>query len=249
MVALRYGFLVALLGLAVSLIAGCANLETETDARLDKTVETLLEAIRARDDGVILSLAANPQDFGGNGRLQGDVAGFLYDGDHVRGYNPEARSVVEIMALGPLRVHILREKGGPTAAISSLNPLRENAQVVMVESGGRATVIFVPKQFEERLQVVSFYSERWMRDYFACEFHLIDGRWVLLYNICFAGSGGPYHEPYGMWQAPESARREFAVLVPEPRHWLQSKLPGIPEHVLVEVIVGGVAVDPRQFIP
>jgi len=30
---------------------------------------------------------------------------------------------------------------------------------------------------------------------------------------------------------------------------LQSKLPGIPEHVHIEVIVGGVAVDPRQFIP
>ncbi len=218
---MRHGFLVALLGLAVSLIAGCATLETETDARLDKTVETLLEAIRARDDGVILSLAANPQAFGENGRLQGDVAGFLYDGDHVRGYNPEARSVVEIMALGPLRVHILREKGGPATVISSPKPPRENAQVVMVESGGRATVLFVPEQFEERLQVVSFYSERWMRDYFACEFHLIDGRWVLLYNICFAESGGPYHEPYGMWQAPGSAPRELAAVDPEPRHLLQ----------------------------
>ena len=213
----RIGILEGVLGLAVSLIAGCASLETETDARLDKTVETLLEAIRARDDGVILSLAANPQAFGENGRLQGDVAGFLYDGDHVRGYNPEARSVVEIMALGPVRVHILREKGGPTAVISSPKPPRENAQVVMVESGGRATVLFVPEQFEERLQVVSFYSERWMRDYFACEFHLIDGRWVLLYNICFAGSGGPYHEPYGMWRAPESAPREFAAVDPEPQ--------------------------------
>jgi hypothetical protein len=217
MAALRHGFLVALLGLAVSLIAGCVTLETETDARLDKTVETLLEAIRARDDSVILSLAANPQAFGENGRLQDDVAGFLYDGDHVRGFNPEARSVVEIIALGPLRVHIVREKGGPAAVISSPKPPRENAQVVMVESGGRATVLFVPEQFEEQLQVDSFYSERWMRDYFACEFHLIDGRWVLLYNICFAGSGGPYHEPYGMWRAPESAPREFAAVDPEPQ--------------------------------
>ena len=118
----RIGIIEGVLGLAVSLTAGCATLEIETDARLDKTVETLLEAIRARDDGVILSLAANPQAFGENGRLQDDVAGFLYDGDHVRGYNPEARSVVEIMALGPLRVHILREKGGPIAVISSPNP-------------------------------------------------------------------------------------------------------------------------------
>ena len=200
--------------MSVGLLVGCANLGTETDARLDKTVETLLEAVRARDDGVILSLAANPQDFGENGRLMEDVAGFLYDGDYIRGYNPDARSVMEIMALGPLRVHILREKGGPTAVISSPNRPRENAQVIMVESGGRATVLFVSEQFEERLQVVSFYSERWMHDYFACEFHLIEDRWVLLYNICFAESGGPYHEPYGMWQAPESAPREFAAIVP-----------------------------------
>ncbi len=213
----RIGVLGVALGMSVGLLVGCANLGTETDTRLDKTVETLLEAIRARDDGVILSLAANPQAFGENDRLQGDVAGFLYDGDHVRGYNPEARSVVEIMALGPLRAHILREKGGPATVISSPKPPRENAQVVMVESGGRATVLFVPEQFEEQLQVDSFYSERWMRDYFACEFHLIDGRWVLLYNICFAESGGPYHEPYGMWQAPESAPREFAAFVPEPQ--------------------------------
>ncbi len=245
----RIGIFEGALGLSCGLLVGCATLETETDARLDKTVETLLEAIRARDDGVILSFAANPQDFGENGRLQGDVAGFLYDGDHVRGYNPEARSVVEIMALGPLRVHILRERGGPTAVISSPKPPRENARVVMVESGGRATVLFVPEQFEEQLRVDSFYSERWMRDYFACEFHLIDRRWVLLYNICFAGSGGPYHEPYGMWRAPESAPRKLAAPNPEPRHWLQSKLPGIPEHVHMEVIVDGVAVDPRQFIP
>ena len=118
----RIGIIEGVLGLAVSLTAGCATLEIETDARLDKTVETLLEAIRARDDGVILSLAANPQAFGENGRLQGDVAGFLYDGDHVRGYNPEARSVVEIMALGPVRAHILREKGGPATVISSPKP-------------------------------------------------------------------------------------------------------------------------------
>jgi hypothetical protein len=173
MAALRHRFLVVLFGLAVSLIAGCTNLETETDARLDKTIETLLEAIRARDDGAILSLAANPRDFGKNGRLEDDVAGFLYDSGYIRGNNPDARSVVEIMALGSLRIRIVREVGG------------------------RATVLFIPEQFEDQLQVVSFYSERWMRDYFACEFHLIEDRWVLLYNICFAESGGPYPEPYG----------------------------------------------------
>jgi hypothetical protein len=56
-----------------------------------------------------------------------------------------------------------------------------------------------------------------MRDYFACEFHLIDGRWVLLYNICFALTDGPFPEPYGMWHAPGSAPREFARLDLESR--------------------------------
>ena len=170
---MRHRFLVALFGLAVSLIAGCANPETGSDAQLNKTIQLLLEAIRARDDGAILALAAKPQDFGENGRLHDEVAGFLYDGHYIRGSNPDARSVMGIMALGPLQVHILWERGN------------------------RATVLFVPEQFEEQLQVDSFYSERWMRDYFACEFHLIDGRWILLYNICFSESGGPYHEPYG----------------------------------------------------
>jgi hypothetical protein len=172
----------------------------------------LLEAIRARDDGAILSLAANPQDFGENGQLKDDVAGFLYDGDYMRGYNSDARSVVEIMALGTLRIHTNWDEGGPTAVISSRKLPGENARVVMVETGGRATVLFVPEQFEEQLQVGSFYGERWMRDYFACEFHLIEDRWVLLYSICFAESGGPYHEPYGMWQGLGGARRELARL-------------------------------------
>jgi len=201
--------------LAVSIIIGCATLETETDARLNRTVETLLEAVRARDDGAILALTANPQDFSENGRLKDDVAEFLYDGDHTRGHNPDARSVVEIMSLGPLRVHIVRDEDGPAAIVSSPMLSGEKARVVMVETGGRATVLFVPEQFDEQLQVGSFYSERWMRDYFACEFHLIEDRWVLLHNICFAGSGGPYHEPYGMWHAPGRAARELAALDPE----------------------------------
>jgi hypothetical protein len=121
---------------------------------------------------------------------------------------------VEIMALGRLLIHIVREKVGPTAVISSLNLPGEKARVVVVETGGRATVLFVPEQFEEQLQVDSFYSERWMRDYFACEFHLIEDRWVLLYNICFAESGGPYHEPYGMWQAPGTVPRQLVTLDP-----------------------------------
>ncbi len=194
---MRHRFLVALLGLAVSFVAGCANLDTETGAQLDKTVETLLEAVRARDDGAILALTANPQDFSENGRLKDDVAGFLYDGDYIRGYNPDARSVVEIMALGPLRIHILRDEGGPAAIVSSPMLSGEKARVVLAETGGRATVLFVPEQFEQQVQVDSFYSERWMHDYFACEFHLIDGRWVLLYNICFASTDGPYPEPHG----------------------------------------------------
>ncbi len=217
MTALRHRFLVALFGLAVSLIAGCANPETGSDAQLNKTIQLLLEAIRARDDGAILALAAKPQDFGENGRLHDEVAGFLYDGDYIRGYNPDARSVVEIMALGPLRVHVVRDEGGPLAVVSSPKPAGEKWQIVLGDTGGRATVLFLPEQFEEQLQVDSFYSERWMRDYFACEFHLIEDRWVLLYNICFAESGGPYHKPYGMWQAPESAHREIAFFDLEPR--------------------------------
>ncbi len=186
----RNGILVVVLGLAVSLIAGCANLETETDARLDRTIEMLLEAIRARDDGAILSLAANPQDFGKGGRLQDDVAGFLYDGDYIRGFSPDVRSVVEIMSLGLLRVQVVRE------------------------NGNRATALFIPEQFEEQPRSVTFYSERWMRDYFACEFHLIDGRWVLLYNICFALTDGPYPKPYGLRRAPIQSRLAQAGRAP-----------------------------------
>lgn len=207
---MRHRFLPVLFGLAVSSIAGCANLGAETDARLDKTVEMLLEAIRARDDGAILALTANPQDFGENGRFHDDVARFLYNGDHIRGYSPDVRSVVEIMALGSLRIHILRDGGGPTAVILPPKLAGEKSRVVMVETDRRATVLFVPEQFEEQLQVGSFYGERWMRDYFACEFHLIEDRWVLLYNICFAETGGPYPEPYGLQDAPGTAPRELA---------------------------------------
>ncbi len=178
MAGMRLGVLVVALALVVTLLSGCANPRTEADARLDNTIETLLDAIRTQDDGAILSLEANPPNFGERGRLEDDVAGFLYDGDFVRTYNPDARSVVEIIARGPLRIRIVRQQDGGT------------------------TVFFIPEQFKEQARVVSFYSERWMRDYFACEFHLIDGRWVLLYNICFALTDGPYPEPYGWWRGP-----------------------------------------------
>ncbi len=211
---MRHGFLVVLVGLAVSLIAGCVNSGTSTDVRLDKAIQILLDAIRARDDSAILSLATNPQSFGEGGRFIESVAGFLYDGDYLRENHPDVRSVVEIMALGPLRVHIVREIVDPTAVVSSPENLGEKARVVMVETDGRATVLFVPEQFEEQLQVDSFYGERWMRDDFACEFHLIDGRWVLLYNICFALTDGPYPEPYGLRLAPIQSRLAQAVREP-----------------------------------
>lgn len=211
---MRICFLVAVFALVLSVLAGCADPKTEADARLDKTIETLLDAIRTQDDGAILSLTAEPQTFGEHGRLIEVVAGFLYDGDVVRTYSPDARSVVEIMALGPLQVHIVREKGGPAAVISSPKLPSEKARVVMVETGGRATVLFTPERFEWQAEVLSFYSERWMRDYFACEFHLIDGRWVLLYNICFAESDGPYPEPYGLRLAPIQSRLARASRAP-----------------------------------
>ncbi len=73
---MRFGVLVVVFGLVVILLFGCANPKTETDARLDKTIETLLDAISTRDDGAILSLAANPPNFGERDRLEDDVAGF-----------------------------------------------------------------------------------------------------------------------------------------------------------------------------
>ncbi len=170
---MRFGFSIVLFGLTVGLLTGCASPEIEMDIQLDKTIETLLDAIRTRDDDAILSLTAEPQSFSENGRLEDDVAGFLYDGAFVRGFNPDARSVVEVMAFGSLRVQVVRE------------------------NGSRATALFIPEQFEEASRSVSFYSERWMRDYFACEFHLIDGRWILRYNICFALTDGPYPKPHG----------------------------------------------------
>jgi hypothetical protein len=173
--------------LALTLLASCVAPKAEVNDSLDQTIQTLLSAIRARDDSTIMSLAANPQTHNKDGRFEYDVAGFLYDGDYIRGYNADARSVVEIMALGPLLIH---------------KEPQENGGVI---------VLFLPEQFEDQLQVISFYSERWMRDYFACEFRLIEGRWVLSYNICFAMTDGPFPEPYGLWQAPGAAPQNFAA--------------------------------------
>ena len=86
-------------------------------------------------------------------------------------------------------------------------------RIVRQQDGG-TTVFFIPEQLKEQARVVSFYSERWMRDYFACEFHLIDGRWVLLYNICFALTDGPYPEPYGLRFAPIQSRLAQASRAP-----------------------------------
>ncbi len=121
--------------------------------------------------------------------LSEDALGFFYDGEWIRQYDPQGRSIVEIIALDDIEI---------------LAPLQPDGSVILE---------FVPKRylhaiyempepvFETRewmrneiyeMPEPGFETSEWMRKYFACWFKKVDGRWQLWMNLCFAESDGPF---------------------------------------------------------
>ena len=103
-----------------------------------------------------------------------DARRFLFDGDWVRQSDNNGRSIVELINEDDLAI--------------------EGA----VQPDGSIIMLFIP---EAHLRLATedpeFFSNQWMRKYFACSFSRFDGQWQLSNNICFAESGGPFHSPYG----------------------------------------------------
>lgn len=101
-----------------------------------------------------------------------DARRFIYDGDWVRQFDEDGKSVIEIIADGSIEI---QEAPQPDGTI---------------------ILIFIPMQYSKESLEPEFYYDQWMRKYFACRFAKIEDRWQLSTNICFAESGGPFPEDY-----------------------------------------------------
>lgn len=134
----------------------------------------LLAVLETGQPARLESYFASHSDLLGPEPLTEDARGLVYDGESVRRFNPRARSIVEIIALGEIEI-----LGAPQA-------------------DGSVILSFVPGRYLPDAERPEFFTNEWMRKYFACRFKKVDGRWQLWMNVCFASTGGPYPPDYGL---------------------------------------------------
>lgn len=111
---------------------------------------------------------ASRTDLLGPERLTKGSREHVYEGGSIRRFNPRARSIAEIIALGDIEI-----PGAP-------------------QPDGSVILSFVPGRYVQEARRSAFYTDEWMRKHLACWFRKADGRWQLAWNICFAETGGPY---------------------------------------------------------
>jgi hypothetical protein len=144
---------------------------------LRDTVRELVTAIHAKDEAVIFHLAHGsdqaPESVSGGARIDPATRNHLFDGAKLRQFNPRIRSAAEILARDEPRV---------------LLAWQDEAHVF---------VNIHPATVTEASQNPDFWSDRWMIDFFTCEFSAETGQWRLGPNACFADTCGPYPLPFG----------------------------------------------------
>jgi hypothetical protein len=111
---------------------------------------------------------ATRTDLLGPERLTKESREHVYDGESIRRSHPRLRSVMDIIALGEIEI-------------------LGSGQVE-----GSVILSFVPRRYLRDAERLEFFTDEWMRKYFACWFKKVDGRWQLAFNICFGETDGPY---------------------------------------------------------
>lgn len=111
---------------------------------------------------------ATRTDLLGPERLTKESREHVYDGESIRRSHPRLKSIVDIIALGEIEI---------------LGSWPVEGSVILS---------FVPRRYLRDAERPEFFTDEWMRKYFACWFKKVDGRWQLAWNICFGETGGPY---------------------------------------------------------
>ena len=161
--------LVVLIGAFVAL-PGC---QTDRQSRsLDVDASTagreLLAVLETGQAEQLERYLSSRTDLLGPQALTEDARRFVYDGGWVRRFDPNGKSIVEIVAEGDLEI------------LGALQP------------DGSIILSFVPLRYRKEARQATFYVQQWMRKYFACRFEKAVGRWQLSENLCFAETDGPY---------------------------------------------------------
>lgn len=164
------------LGLTIVLIVAFVVLSFARDSALaadQAFFEAFIGAVRERNYEEIARYVLPRERFFNDGALKEDIDRFVYDGGWVRRFDPEGRSVIEVVSIGPYE-------------ISSVE-----------QADGKITFYLVPEIYSEEADQGVFFNDQWMKKYIACEFWPVGGEYKMLQSFCFAESGGPHQPPYG----------------------------------------------------
>lgn len=132
--------------------------------------QELLAVLETGEPEQLEHYLATRTDLLGPVRLGEAARGHVYDGASIRRFNPRVRSIVEIIAEGDIEI---------------LGAAQPDGSVILA---------FIPRRYLQEALRFEFYTDEWMRKFFACSFKKKDGRWQLARGICFAESGGPWPE-------------------------------------------------------
>lgn len=160
---------------AVWALIGCAAQRPAAD--LDPGAEAAARAFLAvvatgRAADLRSHLDAQESGIGGTA-LTDEARRLVFDGAWLRDFVPGGRSITELASMG------------------------DPALLGATQPDGSVIVSFVPPQYAAEATEMAFFTEQWMRRYFACRFAPAGDRWVLAENLCFAESDGPYPVPAG----------------------------------------------------
>ncbi len=121
------------------------------------------------------------------------------DVNMVRQLEASAGAYVEGTSMRPEAVAFFETSSPETGrrSVQDLASLGPVSVVIAEQSPGRAFVLFIPQQFADRVGNPEFLETRWLKDYYACEFHSAPSGWKLGGSSCFEESDGPYPADYG----------------------------------------------------
>lgn len=161
------------LAIVIALLAALAGCQTEyewpaVDPEAIAAGRELLAVFETGEPARFEDYLKSRTDFDVSDWLIADTRRLIYDGEALRRFRPRLRSITDIIALGEIDI---------------FGALQFDGSIVLH---------FVPRRYRQDADRLEFYSDEWMRKYFACRFEQVAGSWRLARHICFSETDGPY---------------------------------------------------------
>ena len=145
---------------------------TSIDPNVESAGLELLSAIETGEPDRLRHYLRTRTELDDEDLFQEDARNFVYDGNWLRQFSEDAKSVIEIIAEGEIEL------------------------LPAPQPDGTIILVFIPARYAMDARKPEFFSDQWMRKYFACWFALTKDGWQLSTNLCFAETGGPFPVDY-----------------------------------------------------